>query len=120
MPRPAVLVTGGAGYIGSHACKALARAGYVPVTLDSLVQGHRDAVRWGPLVYGDISDSSLVAQTIAQYRIDSLLHFAARASVSESMHAPGKYFANNVACSLGLVDAAQGSHCEPNIGLGIA
>lgn len=106
MSSRAVLVTGGAGYIGSHACKALALAGYLPVTLDNLGHGHREAVRWGPLVEGDIQDRALVEKTIAEHRIGAVMHFAAHASVGESMHAPGKYFANNVSGSLRLVDAA--------------
>ena len=100
-----VLVTGGAGYIGSHACKALALAGYVPVTLDNLVYGHRSAVRWGPFVRGDISDAALVRRVLREYRIQAVMHFAAYAYVGESMLDPGKYFANNFSNSVTLLEA---------------
>src|SRR5512137_443101 len=92
-----VLVTGGAGYIGSHACKALAAAGYVPVTVDNLVYGHRWAVRWGPFVQGDISDATLLRRVLREHRIEGVMHFAGYAYVGESMEEPGKYFRNNVA-----------------------
>ena len=101
----AVLVTGGAGYIGSHAAKALARAGYSPVVLDNLVYGHREAVRWGPLVEGDVGDRALVAQTLRRFGVEAVMHFAAFAYVGESMTAPERYFANNVVNSLALLDA---------------
>jgi UDP-glucose-4-epimerase GalE len=100
----AVLVTGGAGYIGAHACKALARAGYAPVVLDNLAYGHREAVRWGPCVEGDLADRALVADTIRRFDISAVMHFAAFAYVGESMTKPEIYFANNVVNSLGLLD----------------
>ena len=103
----AVLVTGGAGYIGSHTCKALAAAGYLPVTLDSLVYGHEWAVRWGPLEHGDLADRALVEKLLHRHRIEAVLHFAAFAYVGESMSAPAKYFRNNVINSLGLLEALQ-------------
>ncbi|MCC6193381.1 MAG: UDP-glucose 4-epimerase GalE [Burkholderiales bacterium] len=102
-----VLVTGGAGYIGSHGCKALAGAGWTPVTLDDLSAGHRDAVRWGPFVRGDVGDESLVRTVLRQHGIEAVLHFAARASVAESMQFPGKYFRSNVANTLALLNAMQ-------------
>jgi len=71
-----ILVTGGAGYIGSHACKALAKAGYTPIAYDSLVYGHRDAVRWGPLVEGDLADQKLLADTLARFEVTAVIHFA--------------------------------------------
>ena len=95
-----VLVTGGAGYIGSHACKALAAAGHSPVTY-----GNPHAVRWGPLIEGDLADSELLRQTLRDYRIDAVMHFAAFAYVGESMQDPGKYFRNNVSNSITLLDA---------------
>lgn len=101
----AVLVTGGAGYIGSHTCKALARAGFVPVTYDSLVTGHRSAVRWGPFVEGDLADRDALARALAGYSIRAVVHFAAHAYVGESMQLPGKYFRNNVSNTLELLDA---------------
>src|SRR5438034_2065640 len=102
-----VLVTGGAGYIGSHTCKALARAGYVPVTLDNLVCGHREAVRWGPFVRGDIADQTLVRRVLREHHIAAVMHFAGYACVGESMRAPGKYFDNNVCNSAALLESMQ-------------
>jgi UDP-arabinose 4-epimerase len=99
-----ILVTGGAGYIGSHACKALARAGHTPVTLDNFDYGHRRAVKWGPLVEGDLADSALLRRTVGEYEIDAVMHFAAYAYVGESMTDPGKYFRNNVANTINLLD----------------
>ena len=100
-----VLVPGGAGYIGSHTCKALAAAGYVPVTLDNLVYGHRDAVRWGPLVEADLGDRRTLERVLREHRVSAVVHFAAYAYVGESMVDPGRYFHNNVTCSLNLLDA---------------
>jgi UDP-arabinose 4-epimerase len=102
-----VLVTGGAGYIGSHAAKALARAGARPVAYDNLCRGHADAVRWGPLVEGDIADGSRIIETIGRYGIDAVMHFAAFAYVGESMIRPELYFHNNLASSLALIDAVK-------------
>jgi UDP-arabinose 4-epimerase len=99
-----VLVTGGAGYIGSHTCKALANAGFRPVTLDNLVYGHRRAVKWGPLVEGDLADRGLLESVMREYAVTAVIHFAAYAYVGESMQKPGVYFANNVAKTLGLLD----------------
>jgi UDP-arabinose 4-epimerase len=99
-----VLVTGGAGYIGSHACKALARAGYLPVAYDNLLNGHREAVRWGPLVQGELADASFLAATFERFDIAAVMHFAAFAYVGESVEQPGRYFRNNVAGSLTLLE----------------
>lgn len=100
-----VLVTGGAGYIGSHACKALAGAGAVPVVYDSLVFGHEWAVKWGPLECGDIQDRDRLDAVIRQYRPEAVMHFAAFAYVGESVTDPGKYYRNNVAGTLTLLEA---------------
>ena len=100
-----VLVTGGAGYIGSHACKALAKAGHVPVVYDNLVYGHRESVRWGPLVEGDIADRLRLDAAIREHRPEAVMHFAAYAYVGESVSDPGKYYRNNVAGSLTLLEA---------------
>jgi UDP-glucose-4-epimerase GalE len=100
-----VLVTGGAGYIGSHAAKALAASGHRPVVYDNFVYGNRWAVRWGPLVEGDIADTELVIRTIEEHRIEALMHFAAFAYVGESVAKPEIYFRNNVVGSLSLLDA---------------
>ena len=103
--RTHVLVTGGAGYIGSHTAKALARKGFVPVTYDNLVHGHSWAVKWGALVEGDILDSAKLVETLRHYRIAAVLHFAAYAYVGESVSHPERYFHNNVGGSLALLDA---------------
>lgn len=100
--RP-VLVTDGAGYVGSHGCKALAAAGYLPVTFDKLIHGHRSAARWGPLIVGDLSDETALESAVASHRCEAVLHFAADADVGEPMRAPSKYFANNVFNSLRLI-----------------
>ncbi len=102
-----VLVTGGAGYIGSHACKALSRAGYTPVTYDNLVYGHEWAVKWGPLEIGDILDRARLNQVIETYQPVAIMHFAAFAYVGESVADPGKYYRNNVTGSLSLLEAAR-------------
>jgi UDP-arabinose 4-epimerase len=102
---PTVLVTGGAGYIGSHTCKALAAAGFTPVAYDNLVYGHEWAVKWGPFERGDILDRNRLAQVIATYRPEAVLHFAAFAYVGESVTDPAKYYHNNVCGTLALLDA---------------
>jgi UDP-arabinose 4-epimerase len=105
MTAKTVLVTGGAGYIGSHACKALARAGYTPVTYDSLVTGHREAVKWGPLEIGDTRDAARLGAVIGEYRPVAAMHFAAFIAVGESVQDPAKYYDNNVFGSLSLLRA---------------
>ena len=100
-----VLVTGGAGYIGSHTCKALAAAGYSPVALDNLVHGHRWAVRWGPFEQADLADREAIERVLRRHDIGAVIHFAAYAYVGESMADPGKYFRNNVAHTLNLLEA---------------
>lgn len=112
MSAKTVLVTGGAGYIGSHACKALAKAGYLPVTLDSLVYGHEWAVKWGPLVKADLADPAALSDAFGTYRPAAVLHFAAFAYVGESVTAPGKYYRNNVAGTLNLLDAMLRHDCH--------
>lgn len=99
-----ILVTGGAGYIGSHACKALAKAGYTPIAYDNLVYGHECAVKWGPLEIGDIADRNRLDAVIKQYQPEAVMHFAAYAYVGESVRAPGKYYRNNVAGTLTLLE----------------
>ncbi len=101
----AVLVTGGAGYVGSHTCKALAASGYLPVTLDNLSRGHDDAVRWGPLVKGEVADRDLIVRTVRAHNIEAVVHFAGFAYVGESMTAPEIYFRNNLADPLSLLQA---------------
>jgi len=106
-----VLVTGGAGYIGSHACKALAAAGYLPVTLDNLSTGWRDAVKFGPLVQADLLDRAALDAAFAAHKPVAVLHFAALSQVGEAMAEPGKYWRNNVGGSLNLIEAAIGAGC---------
>lgn len=100
-----ILVAGGAGYVGSHACKALAQAGYRPVTLDNLATGHADAVRWGPLIQADIGDIQAVTAALDQYGVAAAMHFAASSLVAESVAKPEVYYANNVVSTLGLIEA---------------
>ncbi len=101
-----VLVAGGAGYIGSHACKALAAAGFVPVTYDNLVHGHDELVRWGPLIRADIADRARLDIVIAEFKPVAIMHFAAHGVVGESVSDPRKYYRNNVAGALSLFEAA--------------
>ena len=100
-----VLVTGGAGYIGSHTAKALAGAGHEPVVFDNLSTGHKWAVKWGPLVEADLADKEALRKALDIHGIEAVIHFAACAYVGESMQEPGKYFRNNVAGSLNLLEA---------------
>jgi UDP-glucose-4-epimerase GalE len=100
-----VLVTGGAGYIGSHAAKALSRAGYRVVVYDNLIAGHRQAVKYGPLFEGDIVDVAAVRDAIRQYRIFAVMHFAAFLDVGESVREPARYYRNNVIGALGVLEA---------------
>lgn len=106
-----ILVTGGAGYIGSHACKALAQAGYVPVTYDNLVTGWQDAVKFGPFEQGDLLDRARLDQVFAKYQPAAVMHFAALSQVGEAMSKPGRYWRNNVTGSLNLIEAAVAAGC---------
>jgi UDP-glucose-4-epimerase GalE len=101
---PSVLVTGGAGYVGSHACKALAAAGYVPVTYDDLSSGRPDLVKWGPLVEGSLGDGQHLADTVARHRPVAVLHFAAHSLVGDSVRDPAATYRANVAGTLTLLD----------------
>ena len=100
-----ILVTGGAGYIGSHTAKYLERAGHVPVVLDNMCFGHEYAVKWGPLEKGDLGDAGFVKGVFKRHKIDAVVHFAAFAFVGESMTEPRKYFQNNTVNALILLDA---------------
>lgn len=100
-----ILVTGGAGYVGSHACKALAAAGYEPVVFDNLDAGHEWAVKWGPLEQGDLLDRDRIADVVNKYDPAGAIHFASFAYVGESMTDPGKYWRNNVSGAINLCDA---------------
>lgn len=100
-----VLVTGGAGYIGAHACKALARAGFEPVVFDNLSTGWKGAVKWGPLVQGDLMDRASIDAALAEHRPVAVMHFAALSLVGESMQDPGRYWRVNVGGALNLLEA---------------
>lgn len=100
----ATLVTGGAGYIGSHTVRALTNMGRPVVVLDTLELGRKEAIGSTPLVVGDIADRSLVTETCERYGVDQVVHFAAYKSVGESMQHPGKYFANNVGATVELIE----------------
>ncbi|MGR3375767.1 UDP-glucose 4-epimerase GalE [Salipiger abyssi] len=106
-----VLVTGGAGYIGSHACKALKIAGYTPVTYDNLVTGWKDAVKFGPFEEGALSDRTRLDAVFAKYQPVAVMHFAALSQVGEAMSEPGRYWRNNVEGSLTLIEAAAAAGC---------
>lgn len=105
-----VLVTGGAGYIGSHVCKALAAAGYRPIAYDNLIYGHEWAVKWGPLERGNILDTSRVCAVLRKTGAEAVIHLAAFAYVGESVSDPAKYYRNNVAGTLALLAAMR--ECE--------
>ena len=107
-----VLVSGGAGYIGSHACKALAARGFVPVTFDNLSTGWAQAVRFGPLVQGDLMDRAALDAVFAEFAPVAVMHFAAASLVGESMSDPGKYWRNNVLGSLNLIEATVAAGCR--------
>lgn len=98
-----VLVTGGAGYVGSHACKALAAGGFEPVAYDNLLHGHRRAVRWGPLEVGDLGEPGRLAEVFDRYRPDAVMHFAGLTAVGESVRDPQAYYQTNVAMTLSLL-----------------
>ncbi len=100
-----VLVTGGAGYIGSHACKALTAAGWQVVVFDNLSSGHREAVRYGELVQGDIADLAGVRDAIRRHRVTAVVHFAALLDVAESVREPVRYYRSNVGGALGVLEA---------------
>ncbi|WVT72860.1 UDP-glucose 4-epimerase GalE [Sinorhizobium chiapasense] len=102
-----ILVTGGAGFIGSHTCKRLAEQDFVPVVYDNLSTGHRANVGWGPLVEGELEDTERLATTIRTFLPECVIHFAASAYVGESVEDPGKYYRNNVAGSIALLEACR-------------
>ncbi|GAB4392171.1 MAG: UDP-glucose 4-epimerase GalE [Gammaproteobacteria bacterium] len=104
MNSKAVLVTGGAGYIGSHACKALYQRGFLPITVDNLTNGHREAVQWGPLYVANIDDKSTIQAIIEKYKITSVLHFAGSIDISAGEKSPTTLFYNNVIATLALLE----------------
>jgi len=110
-----ILVTGGAGYIGSHACKALAAQGHVPITYDDLSRGNRWAVKWGPLLEGDIADAVRLRAALEQYRPAALMHFSAYAYVGESVEKPLLYYRNNFAATASLLHTLTEFGCIPMV-----
>ena len=99
-----ILVTGGAGYIGSHACKLVAKSGYEPICFDNLSTGYRDFVRWGPLIEGDLRDTSSLKETFQKFKPAAVIHFAGSSLVGESVQDPLKYFDNNVNSTISLLN----------------
>ncbi|TPM39688.1 UDP-glucose 4-epimerase GalE [Mesorhizobium sp. B2-3-4] len=114
MSRPAILVTGGAGFIGSHTCKLLAASGYLPVAFDNMSRGNRKSVAWGPLVVGDIRDGDALLAAMERYRPTSVIHFAALAYVGESVQQPAEYYSTNVTGTIAVLEAAR-AHSIENI-----
>ena len=106
-----VLVTGGAGYIGSHACKSISKIGLIPVTVDNLVTGWKDAVKYGPFEYADLLDRSSIDLIFKKYKPIAVMHFAAYAKVTESIKNPGIYWRNNVMGSLNLIETSIEHNC---------
>lgn len=106
-----VLVTGAAGYIGAHACKALAINGYQPIAFDNLATGHAAALRFGPVVLANLLDRDSIDLAMAEHRPDAVMHFAASTQVGEAMSDPGKYWRNNVIGTLNLLEAALAAGC---------
>lgn len=107
-----VFVTGGAGYVGSHCAKAFAEAGWTVITYDNLSRGHRDLVKWGELIEGDILDLAHLTETLTRIRPDAVAHFAAFAYVAESMQQPAKYYRNNVGGTMNLLEAMAAAGVE--------
>jgi len=110
--KPKIVVTGGAGYIGSHTCKALAGDGYVPVTVDNLTSGHEWAVKWGPLEVADIRDLDLLTEILERHAPAAVLHFAGSIEAGESVENPIKYYDNNVGGAISLIAAMARTECK--------
>ena len=107
-----VLVTGGAGYVGSHACKALAEAGHEPIVYDNLATGHEWAVRWGPLAVGDLLDRERLLAVMAEHSPAAVMHFAAFSAVDGSVADPARYYRNNVVGTLSLLEAMRATEID--------
>ena len=112
MTAKQILVTGGAGYIGSHCCKALSSLGYVPITIDNLSTGWKDAVKYGPFENVDLQDKTSIDKIFQKYSPVAVMHFAAFSQVGESVSDPIKYWRNNVIGSLNLFEACADHDCE--------
>ncbi len=109
MTKHAILVAGGAGYIGAHVCKALAGAGYLPVVVDNLSAGYEDFVRWGPFQRASVADSAAVRVTVNQYDIKAVVDLAGSIEVGESVRNPLKYYANNLSAKISFVETLRSS-----------
>jgi UDP-arabinose 4-epimerase len=110
--KGSILITGGAGYIGAHCSKAVAEAGFLPIVYDNLSTGHKDFVQWGPLIVADVLDSSKVSSAIREHHALAVMHFAAFSSVGESVVDPQKYYVNNVAGTLALLQGMREARCN--------
>ena len=110
--KATVLVTGGAGYIGSHTCKALSRAGYEPLVFDDLSAGYESFVQWGELIRGNIMDTALLTKVMREAKPLGVIHFASFIQVGESVELPGKYYRNNTGGSLSILEAMRASGVE--------
>ena len=109
MPGPSILVTGGAGFIGSHTCKALARAGYTPVVYDNLSNGHVEAVKWGPLIVGDVRDANHLAESMREHAVAGVIHFAGLIEVGRSVMRPDLFWDHNLNGVAAVVSAMRRS-----------
>ena len=109
--QPSILVTGGAGFIGSHCCKALSEAGLVPVCLDNFSTGHPHFVKWGPVVKDDVCNTEAVLQALRQHNVVAVMHFAASSAVGDSVANPEKYYTNNVVGTLSVLRAMREYGC---------
>lgn len=108
--NPNILVTGGAGYVGSQVCKALARSGYTPIALDNLSTGKAELVKWGPLIHADLKDIKALHDALMPLKFDAVIHLAASVDVRESMANPNKYWANNTMASKNLLNVLSANH----------
>lgn len=106
------IVTGGAGYVGSHCCKELAKAGYTPVTVDNLFRGHRELVKWGPFCECDVLDTERLAAIFEEYKPEAVFHFAGLTYVGESVEHPEDYYRVNTAGTLSLLSAMMRGGCD--------
>lgn len=107
-----VLVTGGAGYVGSHTCKILKQSGYTPIVLDNFVYGHEWAVKWGPYFKINLHETDKIIELLQKEKISAVVHFAAFAYVGESVREPLKYYENNLAGTLALLKAMQATQVD--------
>lgn len=112
MKKKYVIVSGGAGYIGSHACKSLSQSGYVPVTVDNLITGWQDSVKFGPFEKIDLLDKNKIDNIFKKYSPIAVMHFAALSQVGESIQKPGLYWENNVLGSLNLIQSSVDNGCK--------